>query len=106
MKTLLVAVLMFVLLSGCGKITVQDENGHTKSIEEAAGLSGSTTILTGRFLDSAVEGIDYTSGSVSGTTDSLGSFQDIEGQTVSFSLGYVAIGSGTPGEVMTLVDLV
>ena len=61
------------------------------SIEEAAGLSGSTTILTGRFLDSAVEGIDYTSGSVSGTTDSSGTFQYTQGQTVSFSVRDVTI---------------
>ena len=106
MKTLLVAILMFVFLSGCGGMALNDEGYDSMSIEDVAGLSGSTTILTGRFLDSAVEGIDYTSGSVSGTTDSSGNFQYIEGQTVSFSVGDVTIGSGTSGEVMTPVDLV
>ena len=53
MKTLLVAVLMFVLLSGCGGMARNDEGYDSMSIEEAAGLAGSTTILNGRFLDSA-----------------------------------------------------
>ena len=87
-------------------MALNDEGYDSISIEEVARLSGSSTILTGRFLDSPVEGIDYTSGGVSGTTDSSGTSQYTQGQKVSFSVGDVTIGSGTPAEVMTPVDLV
>ena len=48
----------------------------------------------GQFLDSAVEGLTYQSGSnPSGTTDANGTFTYSPGETLSFSLGGVEIGA-------------
>ena len=44
MKTLLVTVLKFVLLSGCGSQILDDQGLDSKSIEEVAGMSESTVI--------------------------------------------------------------
>ena len=66
----------------------------------------SPTILTGQFLDSAVEGIDFLSGSQQGTTDNSGSFSYEDGKNVRFSIGSVIIGEGTGASSMTPVDLI
>jgi hypothetical protein len=50
---------------------------------------------TGVFVDSAVEGLSYeTSSGVKGTTDAQGHFKYNEGDTVTFKVGGVTIGSG------------
>jgi len=50
---------------------------------------------TGVFVDSAVEGLSYeTSSGVKGTTDAQGHFKYNEGDTVTFKLGGVTLGSG------------
>ena len=103
MRPWFLLLLLTLLLSGCGQSNLNDSDADSKPISDHVGAS---TILTGRFLDSAVEGITYTSGSTTGTTHSSGTFQYENGNTVSFSVGDVVIGSGTPAEVMTAVDLV
>lgn len=64
------------------------------------------SILTGQFLDSAVAGLKYESGSQSGKTDSTGGFSYEEGQVVVFSIGPVIIGECTGKDFITPVDLV
>jgi len=50
---------------------------------------------TGVFVDSAVEGLSYeTSSGVKGTTDAQGHFKYNEGDTVTFKIGGVTLGSG------------
>lgn len=57
------------------------------------GGSGSTTAKTGYFIDSAVQGLQYKSGALSGITDSGGTFQYEDGQPVTFSIGNLELGS-------------
>lgn len=61
---------------------------------------------TGQFVDSMVTGLIYTTPTLKGTTDSEGKFQYLTGETVTFSIGDVTIGSGTAKPIMTPVDLV
>ena len=67
---------------------------------------------TGSFVDSEVEGIEYTSAdgsgetTFSGVTDENGSFNYYEGDTVTFNIGGIVIGSATAEPVITPVDLV
>lgn len=49
--------------------------------------SSDTSVQTGTFVDSAVKGLYYVSGSQSGTTDSNGTFKFETGKTVKFYLG-------------------
>jgi len=64
--------------------------------------SGSSS---GTLNDSAVEGVSYVSGTQSGVTDQNGTFH-YTGDRVSFAVGNIELGSGTPKAFMTLVDLV
>ena len=61
---------------------------------------------SGVFKDSNVSGMSYTSGSQTGTTGTDGSFTYEVGQTVTFSIGGVTIGSTIGQSVVTPVDLV
>lgn len=54
--------------------------------------SSEPLVKTGRFLDSAVQGLTYTCDDLTGTTDDEGTFYYYEGSTISFKLGALSIG--------------
>ena len=61
----------------------------------------------GRFLDSPVEGLEYSSGDISGVTDSWGTFAYDAGEgTVRFFIGDIVLGEGAAHATMTPVSLV
>jgi hypothetical protein len=74
-----ITTLAIVSLVGCG----------------GGGGSSGTTTKTGYFIDSAVEGLEYTSGSTSGITGADGSFKYEEGKPVTFKIGSMTLGSLT-----------
>jgi hypothetical protein len=67
--------------------------------------SRNNEVLSGVFLDSPVERIDYSSGSQSGTTNSKGEFDYEEGSTVIFSLGSLVLGEAQGGEIVTPLEI-
>ena len=67
--------------------------------------NGSGGSGTGTLNDSPVQGVSYVGGTESGVTDQNGTFH-YTGDRVSFSVGNIELGSGTPKAFMTLVDLV
>lgn len=75
------------------------------------GNGGGTTppptpqIAEGRFIDAVVEGLSYSSGDQSGTTSDTGSFTYEVGETVTFSVGAVEIGTVAGGDIISPVDL-
>jgi len=72
------------------------------------GGGGSTAPTTsqGKFIDAAVEGITYTSGSITGTTTADGTFEYEPGQTVTFSIGGITLGTIGGSATITPVQLV
>ena len=72
----------------------------------AATTSSSPTTSQGKFIDAAVEGITYTSGSITGTTSADGSFSYQTGQSVTFSIGGITLGSVSGSSIVTPVQLV
>ena len=60
----------------------------------------------GVFIDSAVEGITYTTPTRSGTTDSSGTFVYLFGELVTFSIGGITLGSAAGQPQLTPIDLV
>lgn len=62
--------------------------------------------LTGQFKDANVRGLAYISGGQRGVTDSNGTFICEGGNTVTFSVGGVEIGTSDCKEVVTPVDIV
>lgn len=78
------------------------------STPEATGPTGPTApaTATGRFVDGAVEGLNFSSGSQAGTTGVDGSFTYEVGQPVTFSLGGITLGTVAGKGIVTPVDLV
>ncbi len=70
-----------------------------------SGGGGGSGPPSGNFLDSAVSGLTYTSGTLVGTTDSNGRFRYRPGQQVMFAVGDLVIGLGPGAPIMTPVDL-
>jgi hypothetical protein len=64
------------------------------------------TVLSGRFIDSAVEGVRFETPTQSGLTDVFGIFKYIGGETVSFSIGDILLGTSTGRTRLTPMDLV
>lgn len=61
---------------------------------------------TGTFLDAAVEGLDYTSGSsAKASTNANGEFTCKDGETVAFSAGALVLGSAACGTAITPLTL-
>ena len=64
------------------------------------------TILSGKFVDSAVKGLEYSSGGQRGVTDNEGGFKYEKGKKVRFHIGGIDIGETDGNNVLTPVDLV
>lgn len=62
--------------------------------------------LFGVFVDAPVKGLDYKTQTHKGTTDAAGTFKYLQGETITFSIGTVVLGSALARPVMTPVDLV
>jgi Esterase-like activity of phytase len=72
----------------------------------AWGLTGcGETEIEGQFLDSAVEGLSYSSNNFSGVTDAAGGFMCNLGEQVTFKAGDVDLGSAACGETITPLDV-
>lgn len=77
----------------------------TVAILSACGGSGNP-VTTGIFVDAPVEGLSYSNGSISGTTDASGRFLYTPGANVTFSLGGIAFPPVAGAAMVTPVDLV
>lgn len=60
----------------------------------------------GIFMDSAVEGLTFKTETLTGETDSQGRFSYMPGETVTFSIGGIVLGTATAKSFITPVDLV
>ena len=64
------------------------------------------TPVTGKFIDSAVEGLSYKTETQNGLTDSEGKFTYIPSETVTFSIGDISLGSTKGEAIITPVNLI
>lgn len=64
-----------------------------------------TTVLTGVFVDSAVEGATYATATQSGTTNEQGQFNYIAGEEVIFSIGATQLPTVTAAAQVSPVDM-
>lgn len=110
---LLVLSLITVTLAACGGGTGGPGTGDIIVNETPAGNDDTPTLVAGTFVDSPVDGLDYT-GLPSGTTGvtgdngTPGGWEVEEGDTVTFSIGDVELGSAaaTSGGVITPATIV
>lgn len=94
----LASLALCALLAACG-------GGGDGSGSSSGGTAAPQT-AQGVFVDAPVSGLAYVSGAVSGTTDASGHFNYVPGQTVTFSVGGVTVGSAAGQAVLTPLSLV
>ena len=99
LNRLLLLAGLAVLLSACG-----GSSPAGGGIPPGGG--GTTGTQQGEFLDSAVQGLRFITQSQSGTTDNNGRFNYRTGETISFYVGDILLGSAPAKDTMTPVDLV
>ena len=95
-KKFLFSTFLFIslLISGCSS---EDDGGGDSG--------GDGTAQVGIFVDSEVGGLNYWTETQSGTTNANGEFKYREGETVTFAVGDVEIGSGEASSVMSPVSI-
>jgi hypothetical protein len=72
----------------------------------ACGSDSEPTTITGVFLDAPVEGLDYVAGTAAkASTNAKGEFVCRSGETVSFSVGSMALGSAACASLITPLTL-
>lgn len=102
MRTLAAGAVALLLVAGCGGGAEDEEDDPGTPGPQGPGWSqppappappaaGSTN--TGVFRDANVQGLDYTSGTLTGVTGADGRFQYQQGQQVTFRIGGVTLGS-------------
>ena len=84
-----------LLLGGCGGA----------SSTPSSGLDSGTTVLTGVFVDSPVEGLSYVTQTQSGTTSASGEFKYLLGEQVTFSIGAINFPVVAASAQVTPVDI-
>ena len=95
----LVATGSLCLLVACGGGGGSSSGGNTTN------PPSTPQTAEGRFIDTAVEGLSFSSGDQTGITDGEGTFTYEVGQNVTFSVGSVDVGSVMGGDIITPVDL-
>jgi Tol biopolymer transport system component len=101
MKTIqfCICTLALLILTACS-------DGGSSSSEPNEQLGVAPNEKQGVFIDSAVEGVTYTTPTLSGTTDSDGTFVYLFGEVVTFSIGGITLGSAVGQPQLTPIDLV
>ena len=68
--------------------------------------SSPVTASTGVFVDGVVVGLHYETPTFSGTTNNAGEYDFLPGETATFSIGGIVLGSTTAGPIVTPLSLV
>jgi len=92
MLRFLVLSIFIVLVTACGG--------------GSGGSPESPLVLEGRFVDSVVDGVEFSSATQKGMTTEGGKYKYVEGEEVTFSIGKVVLGSAIGKGFITPVDLV
>jgi subtilisin family serine protease len=95
-KNLILSTIAIIALTACG--------GGGGGGASSGGDSGSTT-LEGTFTDSAVDGLTYVINGVSKTTSNGGKYQYKSGDSITFKLGNLTLGTTTGKSSITPLDM-
>jgi hypothetical protein len=100
-KQTLLIVGLLLTLTACGGGADADADGADPDPPPPP-----VTASTGVFVDSTVAGLHYETLTFSGNTNSAGEYDFLPGETVTFSIGGIVLGSATAGPVVTPLALV
>lgn len=95
--------LCLLLLVGCGsgssdETSMQSNTGSDNDPD-------TTNVLTGVFVDSAVEGITFATATQDGTTNTAGEYTYLAGETITFSIGETMLPTVDAAPRITPIDL-
>lgn len=99
---IIITLSLTILLTGCG---CDAETGSGCDAPPAGGAPAPTTVLTGRFIDSPVEGLQYSTPTQSGVTNANGEFKYLSGETVNFKVGNILVGQAIGASEITPFSL-
>jgi len=94
MKRLITILFICLLTASCG-----GGGGGADAVSSVA------TPLVGVLVDGPVAGVQYQTATQSGITNAQGEFNYLAGETVTFRIGNITLGSATAQKVVTLVNL-
>jgi len=105
---IILAAFALLALAGAQCAFVASSGTHDRDKEDSKIDNGLIVVINdGRLVDGPVQGVRYTSGSVSGVTGADGEFRYEAGETILFSIGAIALGEAvTAKALMTPLDLV
>lgn len=92
-----------ILISGCG--SGNDSSGTGTSTATTNTGASTATVNTGVFIDSAVNGLEYSTLTQSGITDVNGTFKYLDGEEVEFKIGGIKLGKKLGRSVLSPLDL-
>ncbi|MBF0424888.1 MAG: hypothetical protein HQL66_03600 [Magnetococcales bacterium] len=93
--------LLFAACGGGGDSSSGNGSGSTSTVAAA----GTTYPKLGQFIDAPVEGITYITPTLTSMTDSNGMFSYMDGETITFKIGDVVLGSAPGASIITPVTL-
>ncbi|APQ17646.1 toxin-antitoxin system YwqK family antitoxin [Maribacter hydrothermalis] len=96
-----------LLTMGCNKDddTVEETQVEKPEEQELPNEPTSVTVLTGKFIDAAVQGLTFETATQEGLTNENGEFKYVEGEEITFKVGEVAIGSVIAKDKITPIDI-
>lgn len=93
------------LLMALGLLTACGGGGGGGGDANRPGGGQASNALTGRFVDGPVAGLRYSTPTQNGVTNSAGEFQYLAGETVTFRVGDIVVGSATGAATVTPFSL-
>ncbi len=96
--TSLACSLLVLSLSSC--------SGGSQQVSSTTPSATTLSVVTGTFVDSAVSGLGYRTASRKGLTGRNGEFEYVPGETVTFFLGGIELGSTPAAPELSPLDLV
>jgi len=108
---LLFSAMVLIILIGCGGSSSSDiPSSSTGSFTDNSSSTGNSTpradLGTGYYIDSAVEGIDYTCGTQTGQTDKDGKFIFEKGTSCTFKLAGITLRTTLSGELIDGIEII
>ena len=92
-----IAILSVIFIYGCSEEEIENPPNQQPGAQEQ--------ILIGKFLDSEVEGLGYSTPTRDGITNSAGEFKYLEGENVTFKVGNILLGSTIGNSIITPLEI-
>jgi len=108
MKVKVFTIFCAILLTiGCSKNddTVEETQVEKPEEQELPNEPTSVTVLTGKFIDGAVQGLTFETATQEGVTNADGEFNYVEGEEITFKVGEVVLGSVVAKVEITPIDI-